>query len=185
MAYRSGSVGQLLPSIEHRLFPVPGIERGGILHVRGPNIMSGYYHYATPGQLHPPSSAAGEGWYETGDVVDIDEDGFLSIVGRLKRFAKVAGEMVSLEVVEKIASQASPGQAHGAATQADGARGEAIVLCSTDAGLNRERLAEAAKILGAPELAVPRKILHVPALPLLGTGKVDYVSLQKLCEAAQ
>jgi acyl-[acyl-carrier-protein]-phospholipid O-acyltransferase/long-chain-fatty-acid--[acyl-carrier-protein] ligase len=184
MAYRTGSVGQLLPSIEHRLYPVPGIERGGILHVRGPNLMSGYYHFATPGQLHPPSSAAGDGWYETGDVVEIDEDGFLSIVGRLKRFAKVAGEMVSLEVVEKVATLASPGQMHGASTQTDGTRGEAIVLFSTDAGLNRDRLAEAAKALGVPELAVPRKIVHLEALPLLGTGKVDYVSLKKLCEVS-
>jgi acyl-[acyl-carrier-protein]-phospholipid O-acyltransferase/long-chain-fatty-acid--[acyl-carrier-protein] ligase len=184
MAYRTGSVGQLLPSIEHRLLPVPGIERGGILHVRGPNLMSGYYRYETPGKLHPPASAAGDGWYETGDVVDIDEDGFLSIVGRLKRFAKVAGEMVSLEVVEKVAGVASPGQTHGASTQTDGARGEAIVLFSTDAGLSRDRLAEAAKSLGVPELAVPRKILHLDALPLLGTGKVDYVSLKKLCETA-
>jgi acyl-[acyl-carrier-protein]-phospholipid O-acyltransferase / long-chain-fatty-acid--[acyl-carrier-protein] ligase len=108
----------------------------------------------------------------------------LSIVGRLKRFAKVAGEMVSLEVVEKVAGVASPGQTHGASTQTDGARGEAIVLFSTDAGLSRDRLAEAAKSLGVPELAVPRKILHLDALPLLGTGKVDYVSLKKLCETA-
>jgi acyl-[acyl-carrier-protein]-phospholipid O-acyltransferase/long-chain-fatty-acid--[acyl-carrier-protein] ligase len=183
MAYRTGTVGQLLPSIEHRLLPVPGIERGGMLHVRGPNLMSGYYRFDAPGRLQPPASDAGEGWYETGDIVAIDEDGFLSIVGRLKRFAKIAGEMVSLEVVEKVATLASPGQMHGASSQADGVRGETIVLFSTDTALTRERLAESARDLGVPELAVPRKIQYVDGLPLLGTGKVDYVTLKRLCEA--
>jgi acyl-[acyl-carrier-protein]-phospholipid O-acyltransferase/long-chain-fatty-acid--[acyl-carrier-protein] ligase len=183
MAYRTGTVGQLLPAIEHRLLPVPGIERGGMLHVRGPNLMSGYYRYDEPGRLQPPSSAAGQGWYETGDIVTIDEDGFLSIVGRLKRFAKIAGEMVSLEVVEKVAAQASPAHAHGASSQDDGARGETIVLFSTDPSLTRERLAEAARGLGVPELAVPRRIQAIEGLPLLGTGKIDYVSLKRLADA--
>ena len=183
MAYRSGTVGQLLPCIESRLVPVPGIEKGGMLHVRGPNVMSGYYRFDNPGKLQPTSSEAGEGWYETGDVVTIDDDGFLSIVGRVKRFAKVAGEMISLEVVEKLATQASPSGMHGASSQADGARGEAIVLFTTDATLTREELAESAKKLGVPEISVPRKILRVDSLPLLGTGKVDYVSLKRLAEA--
>lgn len=185
MAYRSGTVGQLLPCVEHHLIPVPGIEKGGMLHVRGPNVMSGYYRFDAPGQLQPPSSEAGEGWYETGDVVSIDNDGFVSIVGRVKRFAKVAGEMVSLEVVEKLAAQASPAAIHGASTQADGARGEAIVLFTTDAALTRDALSASAKTLGIPEIAVPRKIQRVDALPLLGTGKTDYVSLKKLAEALQ
>ncbi len=183
MAYRTGTVGQLLPGIEHRLVQVPGIEKGGMLHVRGPNVMSGYYRYDNPGQLQPPSSEAGDGWYETGDVVSMDDDGFVSIVGRVKRFAKVAGEMVSLEVVEKMATQASPSAMHGASTQTDGARGEAIVLFTTDAALTRDLLSDAAKQLGVPEIAVPRKIQRVDALPLLGTGKTDYVALKKLAEA--
>jgi acyl-[acyl-carrier-protein]-phospholipid O-acyltransferase/long-chain-fatty-acid--[acyl-carrier-protein] ligase len=162
---------------------VPGIDKGGMLHVRGPNVMSGYYRYDNPGVLQPPSSDAGEGWYETGDVVAIDDDGFVSIVGRVKRFAKVAGEMVSLEVVEKLAAQASPTAMHGATTQADGARGEAIVMFTTDAALTRDALSAAAKSLGIPEIAVPRKIQCVDALPLLGTGKTDYVSLKKMAEA--
>jgi acyl-[acyl-carrier-protein]-phospholipid O-acyltransferase/long-chain-fatty-acid--[acyl-carrier-protein] ligase len=183
MAYRSGSVGQLLPCIEHKLIPVPGIDKGGMLHVRGPNVMSGYYRYEAPGQLQAPSSEAGEGWYETGDVVSIDDDGFVSIVGRVKRFAKVAGEMVSLEVVEKLATHASASAMHGASTQADGARGEAIILFTTDTALTREALSAAAKTLGMPEIAVPRKIQRVEALPLLGTGKTDYVTLKKMAEA--
>jgi acyl-[acyl-carrier-protein]-phospholipid O-acyltransferase/long-chain-fatty-acid--[acyl-carrier-protein] ligase len=183
MAYRTGSVGQLLPGIEHRLIPVPGIANGGMLHVRGPNVMSGYYRYDNPGQLQPPASDAGEGWYETGDVVSIDEEGFVSIVGRVKRFAKIAGEMVSLEVVEKLATQVSPASVHGASTQTDGARGEAVVMFTTDIALTRERLSEVARKLGIPDLAVPRKIQRVDALPLLGTGKTDYVALKRMAEA--
>ncbi|MBU0621045.1 MAG: bifunctional acyl-ACP--phospholipid O-acyltransferase/long-chain-fatty-acid--ACP ligase [Gammaproteobacteria bacterium] len=185
MAYRSGTVGQFLPCIEYRLNPVPGIDKGGMLHVRGPNVMSGYYRYDNPGVLQPPSSEAGEGWYETGDVVSVDEDGFVSIVGRVKRFAKVAGEMVSLEVVEKLATQASAAAMHGATTQTDGARGEAIVLFTTDAALTREALSAAARTLGIAEIAVPRRIQKVDTLPLLGTGKTDYMTLKKMAETLQ
>jgi len=182
MAYRSGTVGQLLPGIEHRLIPVPGIDKGGMLHVRGPNVMSGYYRHEAPDKLQTPSSEAGEGWYETGDVVSIDDEGFVSIVGRVKRFAKVAGEMVSLEAVEKLVGNASPNAMHGASTQADGARGEAIVLFTTDASLTREALSASAKALGIAEISVPRKIQRVDVLPLLGTGKTDYMTLKKMAE---
>ncbi len=185
MAYRTGTVGQLLPAVESKLVPVPGIDRGGVLHVRGPNVMSGYYRFEKPGVLEPPQSEAGEGWYNTGDIVDIDSDGFVSILGRIKRFAKVAGEMVSLEVVEKIAAQTSPSAQHGASTQIDEKRGENIVLFTTDNTLTREHLQEIAKTNGYPDLAVPRKIIHVDALPLLGTGKVDHVSLKRMAETAQ
>nr|WP_211163922.1 bifunctional acyl-ACP--phospholipid O-acyltransferase/long-chain-fatty-acid--ACP ligase [Parazoarcus communis] len=184
MAFRSGSVGQLLPGLHAHLEPVPGIERGGILHVRGPNLMSGYLRAEQPGVLQPPSSAAGADWYETGDVVEIDDDGFVRIVGRVKRFAKIAGEMVSLESVEKLAVQAAPDHAHAASTQADSARGESLVLFTTDTALGRERLQAAARAGGWPEIAIPRRIISVDALPLLGTGKIDYVSLKQWAEAA-
>jgi len=149
-----------------------------MLHVRGPNLMSGYLRHDQPGVLQPPASAVGAGWYETGDVVEIDDDHFVKIVGRVKRFAKVAGEMVSLEVVEKIAAAASGSGQHAATTRPDAAKGEALVLFSsealvlfsTDRGLGRDALVAAAKSLGASELAVPRSIVAVDALPLLGTG---------------
>jgi acyl-[acyl-carrier-protein]-phospholipid O-acyltransferase/long-chain-fatty-acid--[acyl-carrier-protein] ligase len=184
MAYRTGTVGQLLPGIEHKLVPVPGIADGGILHVKGPNVMSGYYRYDKPGVLEAPKSEAGEGWYDTGDVVEIDSDGFVRIQGRVKRFAKIAGEMVSLEVVEKIAAAASPAKVHAASTQPDPARGEALVLFTTDAQLARDALQNTARSLGLPELAVPRKLVVLEALPLLGTGKTDYVTLKQMAEQA-
>lgn len=184
MAFRSGTVGQFLPGMQHQLIPVPGIPNGGMLHVKGPNLMSGYLRFEKPGVLQPPASPAGEGWYETGDVVEIDEDGFVKIVGRVKRFAKVAGEMVSLEAVEKLAAVASPGAAHAASTQPDPARGETILLFTTDTQLARERLQNAARDGGWPEIAVPRRIIPVEALPLLGTGKIDYVTLKQWAEKA-
>ncbi len=183
MAYKSGSVGQLLPGIAAHLVPVPGIAYGGLLHVCGPNVMSGYYRYEKPGELEPPASEVGAGWYNTGDIVEIDAEGFLHIRGRVKRFAKIAGEMVSLEVVEKLAATASPAAQHAATTRSDPQRGEAIILYTTDAALNRERLLEAARAGGAPEIAVPREIRVVDALPLLGTGKIDHVTLKKMAEA--
>lgn len=177
---RHGSVGRLMPGIEARLVPVPGIQAGGELHVRGANLMSGYYRYDRPGQLEPPASELGPGWYNTGDVVAIDPDGYLSVLGRLRRFAKVAGEMVSLEVVEDIARAASAEAMHAATSMADLGRGEAIVLFTTDSDLTREQLAAAAKGLGYPEIAVPRRIQVVETLPLLGSGKVDYPRLHSM-----
>lgn len=188
MAYRRGTVGQMLPGQQTQLVAVPGIDtadgRRGMLHVRGPNLMSGYLRHDRPGVLQPPASDVGPGWYETGDVVEFDDDGFVKIVGRVKRFAKVAGEMVSLEVVEKIAAAASNTGQHAATTRPDAAKGEALVLFSTDRTLNRDALVAAAKELGAPELAVARSIVVVDALPLLGTGKLDYVTLKQWAEAA-
>ena len=184
MAYRSGTVGQFLPGIEYRLQTVPGIERGGVLHVRGPNVMSGYLKADNPGVLQAPASSEGSGWYETGDIVDVDSDGFVHIVGRVKRFAKVAGEMVSLEAVENLALTVSPDGFHAASSQLDASKGEALVLFSTDGRIDRAALQKAAQELGMPELAVPKKIVRVDELPLLGTGKTDYVTLKCMAEAA-
>jgi acyl-[acyl-carrier-protein]-phospholipid O-acyltransferase/long-chain-fatty-acid--[acyl-carrier-protein] ligase len=110
--------------------------------------------------------------------VDIDEDGFVHILGRVKRFAKIAGEMISLEVVEKIAAAASPDFQHAASSRPDAQRGESIVLFSTDPALTREQLQQAAQRLGLPEIAVARRLVTVPAIPLLGTGKVNYAQLK-------
>jgi len=124
-----------------------------------------------------------EGWYSTGDIVSVDEDDFVHIRGRVKRFAKIAGEMVSLEVVERIAAGAAPGFAHAASTRTDPAKGEALVLFTTAVGIGREQLSAAAKAIGAPELAVPRIVQTVSEIPLLGSGKTDYVRLKQMAEA--
>jgi acyl-[acyl-carrier-protein]-phospholipid O-acyltransferase/long-chain-fatty-acid--[acyl-carrier-protein] ligase len=182
MAFRSGTVGQLLPGIQHRVVPVPGIERGGILHVSGPNVMSGYYRFEHPGEIEPPSSSVGHGWYDTGDVVEMDEEGFIHILGRVKRFAKIAGEMIALELVENMALAASPNREHAVVNLPDPQRGEALVLFTTDTALSREQLRDAAQAQGLPELAIPRRIIALEHLPLLGTGKTDYVTLKMMAE---
>jgi acyl-[acyl-carrier-protein]-phospholipid O-acyltransferase / long-chain-fatty-acid--[acyl-carrier-protein] ligase len=178
MACRIGTVGQLVPCMEYSLEPITGISQGGALHVKGPNVMKGYLLYDKPGVLQPPDSI-GAGWYATGDIVEVDRDDFVHIRGRVKRFAKIAGEMISLEVVERIAAQAAPGSMHAASSRPDSAKGEAVVLFTTDTSLRREGLSAAARILQAPELAVPRDIRVVDEIPLLGTGKTDYLRLKE------
>ena len=179
-ATRNGSVGQLLPGLEYRLEQVPGIEDGGALQLRGPNLLRGYLLFDKPGELQPPPGS--DGWYSTGDIVSIDEDDYLHIRGRVKRFAKIAGEMVSLEAVEDLASRAAPELLHAATSLPDAARGETIILFSTDPQLTRDRLLAAARARGVAELAIPRRIHHISALPLLGSGKTDYVTLKRMAE---
>jgi len=184
VASKTGSVGEPVPGVECRFEPVEGMAGAGVLHVRGANVMSGYLLEDRPGELQPPQSVFGPGWYNTGDVAFMDEDGFLHILGRVRRFAKVAGEMVSLELVERIAAEASPDHQHGAVAIREAGRGETILLLTDDPRLQREHLLEAARALGAPDLALPRRIVHVEELPLLGSGKKDYVGLRRLAEQA-
>lgn len=178
LANRLDSVGTLLPGLEPKLESVPGIDAGGLLSVRGPNVMLGYYLFEQPGVIQ----TLAERWYNTGDIVEIDADGFVFIKGRIKRFAKVAGEMVSLEAVECIALHASPQHQHAAISTEDNIRGETIMLYTTDTMLSRELLSHSARALGSAELAVARKVIVIIELPLLGSGKTDYVHLKKMAE---
>ncbi len=178
LAFRAGTVGRFLSGIEYRIIPVPGIEQGGVLHVRGPNLMLGYMFSDAPGVLQTPRSELGAGWYNTGDVVSVDDDGFVTIHGRVKRFAKIAGEMVSLERVEHIAYHASPEFKHAALVEMTNT-GESTVLLTTDPALDRITLLHAARQLNTQDLAVARRVVKVDTLPLLGSGKVDYVTLKQ------
>jgi acyl-[acyl-carrier-protein]-phospholipid O-acyltransferase/long-chain-fatty-acid--[acyl-carrier-protein] ligase len=178
--YRTGSVGRLLPGIEYHLQPVEGIEEGGRLMVKGPNIMKGYYMPDAPELLQPPETELGKGWYDTGDIVTVDELGFVTILGRAKRFAKIAGEMISLTVVEQIARSCWPESEHAAISRPDPKKGEKLVLFTTQPEPNRKQLLISAKAQGLSELTVPREIEHIEAIPLLGTGKTDYSSLNKI-----
>ena len=173
---RFGTVGRLMPGMQARLAPVEGIPGAGSLQVKGSNIMLGYIKSDAPGVIVPVA----EGWHDTGDVVAIDADGFIAIKGRLKRFAKIGGETVSLAVVENIASALWPGHDHAAVALPDGRKGEQIVLV-TDAGAgDRAEMVAWARNNGVPELAVPRRVVTVKEIPKLATGKTDYVSVEKL-----
>ena len=178
MANRPGTVGRLSPLMEARLDPVPGIEDGGRLSVRGPNVMLGYLRAENPGVLEPLP----EGWHDTGDIVAIDAGGFISIKGRAKRFAKIAGEMVSLSVVESMAAALWPQAMSVAVSVPDQRKGERIVLLTTQKDADRAAMQRQAKASGAPELAVPADIRVVDKVPLLGSGKTDYVTATALAK---
>ena len=171
---------RLLPGIDWRLEPVPGIDAGGRLQVRGPNVMAGYLKADRPGALQPPE----DGWYDTGDVVEIDADGYVTIRGRLKRFAKLGGEMVSLAAVEGYVSRLWPTYAHAVVALPDAKKGEQLVLVTSHPAARREELVTFARREGMPDLSVPRTLLSVAELPLLGTGKIDYVRVRALAETA-
>jgi acyl-[acyl-carrier-protein]-phospholipid O-acyltransferase/long-chain-fatty-acid--[acyl-carrier-protein] ligase len=180
---KPGTVGRLLPGIEHALDPVPGVE-GGRLSVRGPNVMLGYFKHDKPGVLQPPATERGPGWYDTGDIVTIDADGFLTIQGRAKRFAKIGGEMVSLTAVEELATRTWPGMQHACISLPDFQKGEQLILVTTQPDAQRAELSARARADGMSELHVPKRIVTVAALPLLGSGKTDYPAVHALVEAA-
>tara|TARA_Y100000389_G_scaffold31944_1_gene27112 strand:+ start:3274 stop:5412 length:2139 start_codon:yes stop_codon:yes gene_type:complete len=176
MHNRPGTVGRLMPGIEHRLEDVPGIEDGKRLFVKGPNVMKGYLLLDKPGKIIPTK----DGWYDTGDIVDINEDGYISIKGRAKRFAKIGGEMVSLTAVETYLSKMWPDNMHAVIAVADKKKGEQLVLVTTKKDAGRSDISSFVKKNGISELSVPREIKIVDELPLLGTGKVDYVGVKEL-----
>lgn len=173
---KPGTVGQLMAQMEYELVPVEGISEGGRLKVRGPNVMMGYLRSSAPGVIEKPEG----GWHDTGDIVAIDEDNCIRIKGRVKRFAKIGGEMVSLAVVENCASAIWPDNMHAAATLPDPRKGEQIVLLSDTQECNRADILAWAQNHGVPELAVPKRIFYVEEIPVLGTGKLDYGTISKL-----
>ncbi|SFS46614.1 AMP-binding protein [Brevundimonas viscosa] len=175
---RPGTVGQMLPGMEWRLDPVDGIDEGGRLYLRGPNVMKGYLSPDDPDEIEQLK----DGWHDTGDIVSVDEEGYVCILGRAKRFAKIGGEMVSLTAVEGLASAVWPEARHAVVAVADSRKGEKLVLVTDRSDAEVARLAEWAREHGAPELAVPKKIVRVGEVPVLGTGKTDYVAIQQMVE---
>ena len=183
LANKLESVGRKIPMIDFYLQPIDGIKKGGQLFVRGPNIMLGYLLQGNDGGVIPPCSERGQGWHDTGDIAEVDEDGFFYILGRVKRFAKIAGEMISLGTVEELATQLWPTFNHAAVCIPDPHKGERIILVSENPEATRNELRQYIRQRQHPELLVAAKIISTAALPALGNGKVDYLSLQKQVEA--
>jgi len=178
MHFRAGTVGRLLPGIEWRLDPVAGIDEGGRLVVAGPNVMKGYLSTATQGAIDAPPG----GWYDTGDIVAVDAEGYVTILGRAKRFAKIAGEMVSLGAVEGLAASLWPEHRHAAVALPDQRKGEQVVLLTEAKDATAAAILAQARAQGVAEVMVPRVVLTVPTLPILATGKPDYPAVRALAE---
>ena len=178
---RFGTAGRLLPGMDYRLDPVEGIDTGGRLVVRGPNVMLGYLRPDAPGQLETPCG----GWYDTGDICTVDAGRFVTIHARAKRFAKIAGEMVSMPAAEALATRLWPAASHAVVAVADPRKGEALVLLTTEASATASALMAHARDVGTAEIAVPRRVQLLSSLPLMASGKIDYLAATRLAEEAR
>ena len=176
MNMKSGTVGRLLPHICCEIKPVSGIDEGGQLFVQGDNIMQGYMKAEAPGELQPTR----DHWYDTGDIVVRDEDGFIAIRGRAKRFAKIAGEMVSLTSVEQVVDKLYPGSIQGIITEPDAKKGEQLILVTDCDTTTVSDLRTFFKENGFSELWIPKRVIYMKQPPVLGTGKFDYQTAKKM-----
>jgi acyl-[acyl-carrier-protein]-phospholipid O-acyltransferase/long-chain-fatty-acid--[acyl-carrier-protein] ligase len=175
MFNRFGTVGRIMPGMEARLEPVPGVTEGGRLFVRGPNVMLGYLRAENPGVIEPPA----DGWHDTGDIVTIDANGFVTIKGRAIRFAKIGGEMVSLAAIETLAAELWPGLLSAVGTVPDMRKGEKLVLLTQKRDATRREFQAFARSKGASELMIPAEVIVEENIPVLGSGKLDFASVQK------
>lgn len=173
---RDGTVGRLLPGMKMRIEPVEGIAEGGRMFLSGPNVMMGYMSADRPGEIQPLPS----GWQDTGDIVKVDREGFITITGRAARFAKIAGEMVPLGAIEMLVQSLWPEESHAVVSVPHAKRGERIVLVTTAAAVDPESLRKLGKQAGLAELAVPGDIVKVEEIPVLGSGKTDYRATREL-----
>jgi acyl-[acyl-carrier-protein]-phospholipid O-acyltransferase/long-chain-fatty-acid--[acyl-carrier-protein] ligase len=175
MFNKFGSVGRLLPGMEAKLEKVEGVEEGGRLYVKGPNVMLGYLRAEKPGVLEVPP----EGWHDTGDIVTIDEQDFIAIKGRAKRFAKVGGEMVSLAAVEMLAAELWPDSITAVSAIPDPRKGERLIMVTDKHGATRSEFIAYARSKHASELMLPGEVVVLDKLPMLGSGKVDQLAIDK------
>ena len=176
MFNRFGTVGRLMPGMTARLEAVPGVEDGGRLFVKGPNVMLGYLKTDNPGVIEAPH----EGWHDTGDIVAIDPHGFITIKGRAKRFAKIGGEMISLAAVETFAAGLWPDALSAVAAVPDVRKGERLILVTQKKDATRAEFQHYARTHGASDLMTPSEVVVVDKVPVLGSGKLDYVGVAAL-----
>ena len=173
MHCKKGTVGRFLPKVRYQLKPVEGLPEGGRLWIKGPNVMQGYILHGKPNHIVPPKN----NWHDTGDIVSIDVDGYVSILDRAKRFSKIAGEMISLSAVEKVLASAVPNFSHAVISSPCHKKGEQLTLFTEDKTLTKSVLLKAFRQAKVPDLWAPKNIRY-RELPRLPTGKVDYKQLQ-------
>jgi acyl-[acyl-carrier-protein]-phospholipid O-acyltransferase/long-chain-fatty-acid--[acyl-carrier-protein] ligase len=178
MFNKFGTVGRLLPGMEARLEKVEGVDEGGRLFVKGPNVMLGYLRAENPGILERPA----EGWHDTGDIVTIDAQGFIKIMGRAKRFAKIGGEMVSFAAVEALSGDLWPEAVSAVVSVPDARKGERLLLYTNNEKATRSDFIAFARSRHASELMIPAEVIVMEKLPMLGSGKVDLLTLAKLAK---
>jgi acyl-[acyl-carrier-protein]-phospholipid O-acyltransferase/long-chain-fatty-acid--[acyl-carrier-protein] ligase len=177
--FRLGSIGLLHPGLEYRLDPVEGVKADGVLVVKGPNVMLGYLLPERPGELVQPT----DGWHSTGDIVDIDKEGFVWIRGRAKRFAKIGGEMVSLAVIEEVVNQLWPGTPQAVVALEDDRKGERLVLVTQEQSPDLGLLRAAAKEAGLPDFYCPKQFIKLEKIPLYPVGKINMPKLMEEVKA--
>jgi len=176
MNIKEGTVGRLLPHMEYKLEKVDGVERGGRLMVKGDNVMKGYILPSKPSVLQPLK----DGWYDTGDIVSIDQDGFITIEGRAKRFAKIGGEMVSLSAIEEILEKLYAGSVLGVVALEDDKKGEQLALVINNESASIADIQQHFKAKGLSPLWVPKNVFYLKNPPLLASGKFDYQEAKKI-----
>jgi acyl-[acyl-carrier-protein]-phospholipid O-acyltransferase/long-chain-fatty-acid--[acyl-carrier-protein] ligase len=178
MQNKPGTVGNFLPGIRYEIEPVPHIKGGGRLLVSGPNIMLGYLSAEQPGEVIPPH----HGWYDTGDIVEVDANGYITIKDRAKRFAKISGEMISLTAIENVIYDLWPDQHHAVINIPDSKKGEQLLLVTDYKLATRNALLKLYQEKGLSELSLPRRLYFIESMPLLGSGKVNYMEVKAWLE---
>lgn len=176
MKYKRGTVGVLAPGLEYKLEKVEGIEEGGRLILRGNNVFKGYIFLDKPCEIVPPK----DGWYDTGDIVKIDSEGYVTIIGRAKRFAKIGGEMVSMTMVENEIAKLWPNSIIAVINERDNKKGEKLVIITNKEEAQLKDIVEYFKKSGLPEISIPKEIRYIKDIPLLSTGKINYIELNKI-----
>lgn len=176
MQNKIGSVGRFVSDVKYQLKNLPDLKEGAELSVCGPNIMLGYLSASEPNVIKPPEN----NWYNTGDIVRVDDEGYVFICDRSKRFAKIAGEMVSLGQVENYLLKLWPGFQHAIIATSDLRKGERLILFTTNPNATRKEISNFVRDNGYSELSLPRDIMIIEKMPLMATGKVQYTALMKM-----
>jgi len=179
---RPGTLGRLMPGIEHRLLPVGKEGVAGRLAIRGPNVMLGYFVADRPGEIQPPVCEAGPGWFDTGETVTVDGEDYLRRAGEQPRRARVNGEWISLGEIEAQAERIWPDGSHHALALPDFRLGECVVLVTTSRNANLQEYRERSDAAGSKAGRDPVHLVLLDSLPRDAGGVVDEAAIYQQVE---